>query len=126
MPAIKNQRTQKSYACAHTKNMIKNGTKSAPVGCTIPLLINGLNLPEAQDNFLPLVGLQPKGQVSVLRNLGFAVQALQFRAPRVFAHHVLGSVGHRNLRLCVGIRIANGICDEEICLENRTCAGGDA
>ncbi len=119
--------------------MIKNGTKSTPVGCTIPLLINGLNLPEAQDNllcnrycsnkhthFLPLVGLQPKGQVSVLRNLGFAVQALQFRAPRVFAHHVLGSVGHRNLRLCVGIRIANGICDEEICLENRTCAGGDA
>ena len=36
-------------------------------------------LAEAQDDCSPLVGLQPKGQVSVLCNLGLAEQTLQLR-----------------------------------------------
>jgi hypothetical protein len=60
----------------------------------------------------PLVGLQPKGQVSVLCNLGLAERALQLRTAEVFAHDVLGSVGDRDLRLCVGVRIADGVCNK--------------
>jgi hypothetical protein len=69
------------------------------------------------------VGLQPKGQVSVLCNLGLAEKILQIRTPGVFAHDVLGSVGDRDLRLCVGVRIADGVCNKEICWKDRACAG---
>ena len=65
-------------------------------------------LAETQDDCSPLVGLQPKGQVSVLCNLGIAEQTLQLRTLGVFAHDVLGSVGDRDLRLCVGVCIVDG------------------
>jgi hypothetical protein len=71
-------------------------------------------LAEAQDNYLPLVGLQLKGQVSVSCNLGLAEQTLQLRTPGVFAHDVFESVGDRDLHLCVGVCIADGVCNEEI------------
>ena len=71
-------------------------------------------LAETQDDCSPLVGLQPKGQVSVLCNLWFSKQALQLRTPGVFAHDMLGSVGDRDLHLCVGVCIADGVCNEEI------------
>ena len=78
---------------------------------------------EAKDDCSPLVGLQPKGQVSELCNLGIAEQTLQLRTPGVFAHDVLGSVGDRDLRLCVGVCILDGVCNEEICSKDRACAG---
>jgi hypothetical protein len=80
-------------------------------------------LAEAQDDCSPLVGLLPKGQVIVLCNLGIAEQILQLRTPGVFAHDVLWSVGDRDLRLCVGVRIADGVCNEEICSQDRAYAG---
>jgi hypothetical protein len=79
-------------------------------------------LAEAQDDCSPLVGLQLRGQVCVLCNLGLAEQTLKLRTPGVFAHDVLGSVGDRDPRLCVGVRIAGGACDKEICPKDR--AGG--
>ena len=80
-------------------------------------------LAEAQDDCSPLVGLQLRGQVCVLCNLGLAEQTLKLRTPGVFAHDVLGSVGDRDFRLCVGVRIADGACNEEICSKDRACAG---
>ena len=80
-------------------------------------------LAEAEDNCSPLVCLQLKRQVSVLCNLGLAEQTLQLRTPGVFAHDVLGSVGDRDLRLCVGICIVDVICNKEICSKDRSCAG---
>ena len=80
-------------------------------------------LAETQDDWSPLVGLQQKGQVSLLCNLGLAKQTLQLRTPGVFAHDVLGSVGDRDLRLCVGICIVDVICNKEICSKDRSCAG---
>jgi hypothetical protein len=80
-------------------------------------------LAEAQDNYLPLVGLQLKGQVSVSCNLGLAEQTLQLRTPGVFAHDVFESVGDRDLHLCVGVCIADGVCNEEIFSKGCACAG---
>jgi hypothetical protein len=80
-------------------------------------------LAEAQDDCSLLVCLQPKGQVSVLCNLGLAEQTLQLHTQRVFAHDMLGCVGDRDFRLCVGVRIADGVCNEEICSKDRVCAG---
>jgi hypothetical protein len=31
--------------------------------------------------------------------------------------------GDRDLRLCVGVRIADGVCNKEICAKDRACAG---
>ena len=59
----------------------------------------------------------------MLCNLGLAEQTLQLRTPGVFTHDVLWSVGDRDLRLCVGVRIADGVCNKEICSKDRACAG---
>ena len=80
-------------------------------------------LAETQDDCSPLVGLQPKGQVSVLCNLWFSKQALQLRTPGVFAHDMLGSVGDRDFRLCVKESISGGVCNKEVCSKDRACAG---
>jgi hypothetical protein len=48
---------------------------------------------------------------------------LQLSTPGVFTHDVLGSVGDRDLRLCVGVRIEDGVCNKEICSKDRACAG---